>query len=92
MERYLNKTAPSSHKAREVNAWIKKTPGKKADIDLVTNTITDVFDKRTPEQKIKDLDQLRAMAIEWGLPFAVAANMDAKIIIKVLCATKVANM
>ena len=90
-DRYLGKTAPASHKAREVNAWIKKTPGAKANIDLVTNTLQEVFDKRSNEQKSKDVDQLRAMAIEWGLPFATAAMMDGKILIKLLSATKVAN-
>ena len=90
-DRYLGKTAPTSHKARDINAWIKKTPAKKPDVDSGVNHYNSIYDARTGDQKNGDLESLRAAAVEWGLPFTSTGAYDAKSLIKVLTVVKVVH-
>lgn len=90
-DKFLGKSAPTTSKAREVGLWVKKTAGKKADVDSICHKFTEFFDKRSQEQKISDTDILRTIAIEWGMPFGLAATMDAKTTIRVLAAVQAAH-
>ena len=81
----LHKTAPTSAKVKDVKAWVTNQKLSK----LQKSKATEIADKIQEEVDNKPvaergLDLYRACVVDWGLPFGMAAALDAKSLFTIL--------
>ena len=84
-EKFLQKSAPSTVKAREVTTWFNKLKLKmdqKNFVEALVVEVNDAYEGLSAAEKVPD--DIRAIAVEWGLPFTLAGGMDLKLLIKVI--------
>ena len=89
--KYLAKVAPASKGAREVNTFLKKLPVAKQVVEDMATAHNGTFEAKSKDIQDKDMDILRSYAVDWGLPFKLAADMDAKQLIRTLSGASLAN-
>ena len=89
--KYLAKVAPVAKGPREVNNFMKKVPVTNQLIEDAAKGHNATFDAKSKDIQEQDMDTLRAYAIDWGLPFKMAADMGIKQLIRTLSAAALAN-
>ena len=84
-DKYLNKSAPTSAKIKDVNSWftgLKLNRDQKSKAMDIAEKIQDEVDKKPITER--GLDHYRACVVDWGLPFGTAAALDSKSLFKIL--------
>ena len=84
-EKYLQKSAPITVKAREINTWYNKLKMKqdqKNFIEALVVETNEAYEGFSASEKSPD--EMRAIAVDWGLPFGLAGSMDLKLMFKVI--------